>query len=288
MARDPATGELGVAVQSHWFSVGAIVSWAETGVGAVATQSFVEPAYGPGALALLREGHTAVEALAELVAADEHAAERQVAVVDAAGRTAQHTGGACIPHAEEAAGGQFACQANMMALPGVPDAMAGAFDAAAGSLSGRLLAALDAAEAAGGDVRGRQSAALLVVPGEGEPWRRLVDLRVEDHHDPLGELRRLTALHAAYASASRADDEVAAGRHAAAAALYEEASALAPGHAELLFWAGLGAAQSGELDLAAERVRDAIATSPGLATLLQRLTPEVAPGAAAVRGALGL
>lgn len=288
VARDPRTGELGVAVQSHWFSVGSIVSWAEPGVGAVATQSFVEPAYGPGALARLREGAAAAEALAELVAADALAAERQVAVVDAAGRTDQHTGTACIPHAEQVAGDQFACQANMMALAGVPEAMAEAFDGAQGGLADRLLAALDAAERAGGDVRGRQSAALLVVPPEGEPWRRLVDLRVEDHDDPVGELRRLTVLHGAYARASRADDEVAAGRHAEAAALYEEASALAPGHPELRFWAGLGAAQAGDLDLALERVTGAIEASPGLRTLLERLTPEVAPGAAALRDALGL
>lgn len=288
VARDPLTGELGVAVQSHWFSVGAVVPWAETGVGAVATQSFAEPAYGPESLARLRRGMTAAEALAELVAADALSSERQVAVIDAAGRVAQHTGASCVAHASHAAGDQFACQANMMARASVPEAMAVRFGSAVGTLAARLLAALDAAEAAGGDVRGRQSAALLVVPAQGEPWRRLVDLRVEDHAEPLRELRRLAVVHEAYARADEADALTAAGRHAEAAPLYAKASELAPEHEELLFWAGLGATHAGDLELAVERVGRAIEASPGLRALLERLTPEVAPGAAAVRDALRL
>ncbi len=288
VARDRRSGELGVGVQSHWFSVGAVVPWAEAGVGAVATQSFAEPAYGPGALALLREGQPAADALAQLVAADLVAAGRQVAVVDAGGRAAQHTGVSCIPYAHHVAGEQFTCQANMMARPGVPEAMAEVFAAAAGSLAERLLAALEGAERAGGDVRGRQSAALVVVPSQGEPWRRLVDLRVEDHLDPLGELRRLLGIHGAYAIAERADAQAAAGRHVDAAQLYARASAAAPENEELLFWAGLGAAQTGDLEHAVECVSRAIEANARLRTLLERLTPDIAPAAPAVRDALGL
>lgn len=288
VARDAATGELGVAVQSHWFSVGPIVPWAEAGVGAVATQSIVEPAYGPNALGLLRDGATAESALAHLVAADEQAAVRQVAVIDAAGRVAVHTGEGCIPFAGDHIGDGFACQANMMASEEVWPAMAQSFAEAdpAEPLANRLLVALEAAEAAGGDVRGRQSAALLVVPAAGEPWRSVVDLRVEDHPQPLTELWRLLILHDAYTLASQGDDLVGEGRIEEAGELYQRASDLAPDNDELLFWAGLAAAQAGDLDTALERVRRAIAVQPGWRDLLGRLSPEIAPSAAAVSQAL--
>ncbi len=168
VARDPESGDLGVAVQSHWFAVGQIVSWARPGVGAVATQSIAEPAYGPRLLDLLEQGHTAPDALARLLAGDEGSGYRQVAVVDAHGRVGVHTGERCIPFAGDERGEQFSAQANMMATPGVWPAMARAFDAASGPLARRMVAALHAAEAHGGDVRGRQSAALLVVPGAGD------------------------------------------------------------------------------------------------------------------------
>jgi uncharacterized Ntn-hydrolase superfamily protein len=288
VARDAATGELGVAVQSHWFSVGPIVPWAETGVGAVATQSIAEPAYGPNALALLRDGATAETALADLVAVDEQAAFRQVAVVDAAGRIAVHTGEGCIPFAGDQTGDGFSCQANMMASEEVWPAMAQSFADAdpAEPLANRLLVALEAAEAAGGDVRGRQSSALLVVPAAGEPWRTVVDLRVEDHPQPLTELWRLLLIHGAYTLASQADDLVGEGRIEEAGELYERASDLAPDNDELLFWAGLAAAQAGDLDTALDRVRRAMAVQPGWRDLLGRLSPEIAPSAAAVREAL--
>ena len=285
-ARDHETGELGVAVQSHWFSVGSVVSWAEPGVGAVATQSIAEPAYGPRLLERLRNGEAPREALDELLAADEQAAVRQVAVVDANGAVAVHTGERCITYAGHLQGDAFSAQANMMAGPGVSPAMAEAFTTSGGPLPRRLLNALDAAEAAGGDVRGRQSAALLVVPAEGEPWRRTVELRVEDHIDPLGELRRLLDLSDAYAFADQADALTAEGRPDEAGEAARKALELAPANDELIFWAGLGIAQAGDLDAGAEFVRSAIEMHSGWRDLLARLAPDIAPSAAAVRDAL--
>jgi uncharacterized Ntn-hydrolase superfamily protein len=285
VARDPDTGELGVAVQSHWFSVGSIVSWARPGVGAVATQSIAEPAYGPRGLELMTRGTPAPKALQTLLGADSEPHVRQVAMVDKQGRVATHTGEGCIPHANHATGHQFSAQANMMARDTVPMAMARAFVAAEGRLAERLLAALDGAEGEGGDVRGRQSSCLLVVPAAGNAWDG-VDLRVEDHADPLGELRRLLTLHRAYELASRADTLVGEGRTAEAAPLYEQASELAPESDELLFWAGLATAQLGDFDAGVDRVRRAIAVHDGWLELLGRLSPEIAPSAEAVRQAV--
>ena len=283
---DPATGAVGVAVQSHWFAVGPVVPWARAGVGAVATQSIVDPSYGPRLLDLLQEGLAPQEALDRAVAADEQARYRQVAVVDAQGRVATHSGERCIAHAGHTAGEHFSAQANMMASPEVWPAMAQAFERAAGPLQRRLAAALHAAEAHGGDARGRQSSAILVVPAEGEPWRTAVDLRVDDDPEPLRELDRLLDLRDAYDLASEGDDLTGAGRHEEAGDRYERASALAPGNHELLFWAGLAAAQTGDLPTALQRVRRAIELQPGWAELLDRLEPDIAPGAAAVREAL--
>jgi uncharacterized Ntn-hydrolase superfamily protein len=286
VARDPRTGELGVGVQSHWFSVGSVVSWARPGVGAVATQSLVEPAYGPRALDLLAEGLDAAEALRRLVAADDRERVRQVAVVDSRGGVGVHTGEGCVAFAGNQTGAQFSVQANMMAGTEVWPAMARAYEAGDGPLARRLLAALNAAEDAGGDARGRQSAALLVAPAEGEPWRRTVDLRVEDHDEPLAELDRLLDLADAYALATHGDELVGAGRHEEAADRYTRAAALAPDNHELLFWSGLAAAQGGDMDTALQRVRRAIELQPGWRDMLGRLEPEIAPSAAAVRAAL--
>jgi uncharacterized Ntn-hydrolase superfamily protein len=285
VARDPTTGELGVAVQSHWFGVGAVVAWARPGVGAVATQSVAEVAHGPNTLERLQEGLAAPAALAAVLREDPLARFRQLGVVDAAGGVAVHTGSDCIPCASEAAGEQFTCQANMMANDTVPAAMAGAYSAHDGDLSERLLAALDAAEAAGGDVRGQQSAALLVVPATGEPWRVRFDVRVEDHSDPLGELRRLVRLARAYEMAGQADELAAEGAHTQATQLYLAAAELAPESDELTFWAGLGAAGQ-DLDAGLELVRRAAAIKPAWLTLLDRLSEELAPTAQAVREAL--
>ncbi len=286
VACDPETGAVGVAVQSHWFAVGPLVPWVRPGVGAVATQSIVEPAYGPRVLDLLETGRAPQEALAELVAADPLADLRQVAVVDARGRVAVHTGDQCIAYAGHEQGPGFCAQANMMSSAQVWPAMAQAYDRASGPLARRLAAALHAAEAQGGDIRGKQSCAILVTPGEGEPWRTAVDLRVDDDPEPLAELDRLLDLRDAYDLASEGDDLAGAGDHVQAGDRYERASALAPDNHELLFWAGLAAGETGDLPLALQRVRQAIALQPGWRELLDRLEPGIAPGAAAVREAL--
>lgn len=282
VARDPSTGELGVAVQSHWFSVGALVTWAMPGVGAIATQANVEVSYGPHGLELLKQGLDASGAVERLVGADPGAVGRQVAIVDGAGGAAAYTGSDCMPEAGHVTADGVSCQANIMASDRVWPAMLATYQEVDGSLTERLLAALDAAEGEGGDIRGRQSAALLVVPGEGEPWETTVSLRVEDHPEPLVELRRLAQLRRAYALADEGDALVNQGRHAEAARLYDEASARAPDNHELLFWAGLGAAQGGDLDTAVARVKQAIAIQPGWKLLLGRLPAAVAPSAPAV------
>lgn len=283
VARDADTLELGVAVQSHWFSVGSVVPFAHAGVGAVAVQSVPDPETGPAVLAALAAGETARDALRRAVAGTE-ARMRQIGIVDGRGETAAWTGGGCIRHAGDADGPGFTAQANMMLQDGVPEAMAAGFTQADGPLAERLLAALEAAEAAGGDVRGRQSAALVVVPGEldAPAYVRTVDLRVEDHDDPLAELRRLLVLHRAYALAGEAEELVARGHPRDAGPLYRESAALAPGRDELLFWSGLASGVPDGVPLVCE----AIARNPRWRELLDRLPPDVAPAAKAMREAL--
>jgi uncharacterized Ntn-hydrolase superfamily protein len=221
IARDPRTGELGVAVQSHWFSVGPIVPWARPGVGAVATQANVEVAYGPRGLELMAQGLDAAATLRTLTEQDPLSDSRQVAMVDAAGAVAAHTGAACMAFAGDTQAEGVSCQANIMTSDTVWPAMLDAFLAAGDAgLTSRLLTALRAAEAAGGDLRGRQSAAILVVPAGGDPWETVISLRVEDHPDPLTELDRLVRLDEAYRLAGQGDEQVAAGRHDEAAALF--------------------------------------------------------------------
>jgi uncharacterized Ntn-hydrolase superfamily protein len=287
VARDSESGQLGVAVQSHWFSVGSVVTWGRAGVGVVATQSITDPAYGPRMLDRLEAGEEPQPALEALVAVDDAGRFRQVAAVDAAGRVAVHSGDGCIDYAGHQVGDDFSSQANMMASRDVWPAMAEAFRAAEGPLSRRLLAALSAAEGAGGDVRGRQSAALLVVPGEGEAWRRDIELRVEDHPEPLAELGRLLDLHDAYALASEGDDLMGEGRFDEAGDRYRRAAGLAPDNEELLFWSGLSLMKAGELEQGAAAVRRVIAASDGWRQLLHRLD-EVAPGIDEARRYLGL
>ena len=287
VARDPATGELGVAVQSHWFSVGSTVPWAEPGVGAVATQSIADPSYGPNALDLLRAGAAAREALDALVRRDRQASVRQVLIADSHGRAAVHTGRRCIQFAGHESGRGFACAANMMRDEGVPQAMAHAYTTAIGGLPERLLAALDAAEAAGGDVRGHQSAAMIVVRSRDEQWHRSLDLRVEDSAFPLVELRRLTRLRQAYDLGERADELTGQRRTREAALLYRRAAEVAPENDELRFWGGLALVQLGEREAGLEAVRSAITANEGLAELLRRLSPEISPSAPSVREALG-
>lgn len=251
VARDPETGQLGVAVQSHWFSVGSVVPWAEAGVGAVATQSFVEPSYGPLGLALMGAGKSADEALRALLEVDPKGEYRQVAFVDSSGRVAVHTGELCIPEAGHVVGEGFSAQANLMSTPDIWPAMAEAYESAEGDLAHRLLAALEAAEEAGGDIRGMQSAAILVVSGRlsGRSWGGvIVDLRVEDHPGPLEELRRLLRLHEAYTHSNRGDELMAEGRVEEALGEYERAAELAPEVVELPFWQAVTLASSGRVE----------------------------------------
>jgi uncharacterized Ntn-hydrolase superfamily protein len=274
VARDERTGQLGVAVQSHYFGVGSLVSWAEAGVGAVATQSVPDPAYGPRGLELMGEGTSAPEALHRLLSEDEHEAVRQVAMVDRHGRVAAHTGARCIREAGHRVADGVSAQANIMRRPTVPDAMVGAYRSAAGDLADRLLAALEAAEGEGGDLRGRQSAALLIVApkASGKPAEeRPVDLRVEDHRDPVGELRRLMSLGRAYERVDIADQLAAAGDFEAALVEYGAAHDEHPDNAELAFWHGVALAARGREGEARPLLECAYRESEGWRELLRRL-----------------
>ena len=274
VARDPVTGDFGVAVQSHWFQVGPSVPWAEAGAGAVATQSFTKIEYGPKGLQLMKEGKSAREALDALLAQDPQKDVRQVAMVDAQGRVAAWTGPKCIAAAGNQTGNGFSVQANLMDKPTVWPAMARAFEAAQGDLAERMLAALEAAEAEGGDIRGRQSAALLVVRARstGEPWRdRLVDLRVDDHPRPLVELRRLLALHRAYQEMNLGDDAVAVNQIPKAVEHYTRAAQLAPEIAELPFWQAVTLFSAGKEEEALPLFRQVFAREERWVRLVPRL-----------------
>jgi uncharacterized Ntn-hydrolase superfamily protein len=281
VARDPATGQLGVAVQSHWFSVGSVVSWAEAGVGAVATQSFVDPAYGPRGLELMRGGLSPEQALAALISVDEGREVRQVAFVDASGRVAAHTGRQCIAAASHRVGDSFSVQANMMLSDRVVPAMAAAYEKAEGDLAERMLQALEAAQRAGGDIRGRQSAAMVIVKGvsSGRPWAdRVLELRVEDHPDPLVELRRLLTIHRAYEHMNAGDVAVEKGDLALAKAEYAAAADLLPGSLEVQYWAAVTLATVGELEAALPVFRKVFAADPNWVELTRRLTkPGIIP-----------
>lgn len=274
VARDPATGDFGVAVQSHWFQVGPSVPWAEAGAGAVATQSFTKIEYGPQGLRLMREGKSAREALDALLAQDPQKDVRQVAMVDAQGRVAAWTGPKCIAAAGNQTGNGFSVQANLMDKPTVWPAMARAFEAARGDLADRMLAALEAAEAEGGDIRGRQSAALIVVRARstGEPWNdRLVDLRVDDNPAPLAELRRLLALHRAYEEMNQGDEAVAVDKIPEAVEHYTRAAKLAPEIAELPFWQAVTLFSVGKEEEALKLFREVFAREERWARLVPRL-----------------
>jgi len=276
VARDEATGRLGVAVQSHWFSVGSLVCWAEAGVGAVATQSVVRVDYGPLGLARMREGASPLEALGRLVSEDDGRELRQVAMVDAQGRVAAHTGRRCMAAAGHELGSGYSAQANMMANDSVWPALSEAYRTASGELSERLLLALEAAEAAGGDIRGRQSAAMLIVEGarRDQPWEGvLLDLRVEDHPQPLGELRRLVELHRAYEHMNRGDECLSEQKVEEALEEYAAAARMAPQIAELHFWHAVTLADLGRVDEALPIFRDVFSRDPNLAILLCRLPP---------------
>ncbi len=239
VARDTITGEMGVAVQSHYFSVGPVVPWAEAGVGVVATQSLVDISYGPLGLDLMRAGKTAPEALQALLAGDKNNAVRQVAMIDASGNVATHTGDKCIPSAGHIIGKNYSVQANLMLNDKVWPAMAKAFENTKGNLAERMLSALDAAQAEGGDIRGKQSAAILIVKGKssGKPWQdKILDLRVEDNPEPLKELRRLVKIAEAYHHSDLGDLALEKKDLKTALKEYGEAKRLYPESIELKFW----------------------------------------------------
>jgi uncharacterized Ntn-hydrolase superfamily protein len=277
VARDPDTGEMGVAVQSHWFSVGPIVPWIEAGVGAVATQSFVDPAYGPLGLELMRLGRSAPEALRALVSIDPDEAVRQVAMIDSEGRVAAHTGSRAIFAAGHLVGDQYSVQANLMERPTVWGAMAAAYEKTSGDLAERLLAALEAAEREGGDIRGRQSAAILVVTAEGtgRSWvDRLFDLRVEDHPEPVAELRRLVQLQRAYRKLNEGDEWIIRNDRERAVEAYREATRIVPDDAtngEVPFWVGITLADMGRVEDAVPYLVRAFQQDRRWADLLPRL-----------------
>lgn len=275
VARDSATGEMAVAVQSHWFSVGTSVSWAEAGVGAIATQSFTNKSFGPRGLDLLRSGLTARQTLDSLLSDDPGREVRQVAIVDRQGNVAVHTGKGCIDAAGHITGNGFSAQANMMLREGVPQAMAAAFRAASGQpLAQRMMAALKAAEGKGGDIRGRQSAALLVVPAKaaGKPWEeRTVDLRVDDAAQPLAELERLYKVHTAYQHMNAGDLLVEVADMNGAMREYRAAMQLFPKNLEMRYWTAVTLANNGKLGEAAPLFKSVFAADRNWKELTRRL-----------------
>jgi uncharacterized Ntn-hydrolase superfamily protein len=274
VAYDKATGELGVAVQSHWFSVGSVVPWAEAGVGAVATQSFVEPSYGPLGLDLMRAGKSADEALAGLLKADKNESVRQVAMVDARGKAVAHTGASCIAEAGHFVGDGFSCQANMMLNPTVWAAMAKAYQTTKGELADRLIAALEAAEKEGGDIRGKQAAALIVVKGKssGAWWKdRIYDLRIEDHAAPVPELKRLLKIAKAYNHMNLGDEAMTANKVAEAVREYTMGMEIYSENPEMIFWPAVTLASMGKVEESLPLFKKVFAMDPNWALLLRRL-----------------
>jgi len=263
VARDLNTGEMGVAVQSHFFSVGSVVTWARSGVGAVATQAMVDVRYGPLGLQLMSSGKSAIETLESLLHGDPSNDSRQVAMVDAKGGVAVHTGSKCIPYAGHASGKGFSCQGNIMKTPKVWGAMAEAYEKNAGmQLPERLVAALGAGEEAGGDARGKQSAAILVVGKELKPveWEgRLVELRVEDHPEPVPELSRLLRYHRGYEWANKGDELLTSEKYDEALKAYEKGFELVPEVLELKYWVGLSMIQTREKERGIKIVKEVFA-----------------------------
>ena len=288
VARDPETGRFGIAVQSHYLGVGPVVPWLEAGVGAVATQARANTSFGPVGLELLRAGRSAEEVVAALVASDEGAEQRQVGVVDANGRAAAHTGSQTIPAAGHLVREGFTVQGNLLERDTCWPAMAEAYEA--GLREGlpfveRLLRALEAAEREGGDVRGRQSAAIQVVDGtvHPAPWRgRIMDMRIEDHPDPVPELRRIVTIQLAYDLTDDEGDAAKAG--ASAGERYARARQMAPDAFELPFWRAVELAVAGDVASARREMSVAVAADRRWRTTLEHLadsgregmTPELA------------
>jgi uncharacterized Ntn-hydrolase superfamily protein len=276
VARDERTGEIGAGVQSHWFCVGTVVPWAQAGVGAVVTQSFTNPAFGPEGLRLLSEGRDPKGIVEEMISDDEGRDFRQLAVIDVKGRTFAFTGKRCVAEAGHACGKNYSVQANMMLRDTVWPAMAEAFEDSGGPLADRIMASLNAAEAEGGDARGRQSAALVVVKGKstGQVWKdRLVDLRVDDHRDPLKELTRLLKVHRAYESMDEGDKAMEDGDTDLALDAYSRAQRAFPRNAEMVFWHAVGLANKGFFEDSLPLFRKAFRMNPNWKAMVPRLLP---------------
>lgn len=292
IGRDHESGEVGIAVESRWFHAGQDLAWIEPGIGAVCTQAMIEPAYGFRGLQLLREGRNAEEALAELTAADEGRDIRQVAIADADGRYAQHTGAGCVAAAGHATGNDCCAQGNMLASDRCWGAMVAAFEQTDGNLTDRLLAALDAAEREGGDARGRQAARIVVRPAHatGIPWQdRVLDLQVVDHPDPVPELRRLVRVSRAYDHLGKAFELVDRGDVAEALDEAAAAQALAPADDQITFWRASFLGGAGRIEEAAETLRTATQAHPGWPEFLRRCVDAglAPPEARALAGGLG-
>ena len=274
VAMDEATGELGVAVQSHWFSVGSLVPWAKAGVGAVATQSFVKVDYGPDGLRLMESGMTATKALEILISQDDGEAVRQIGMIDFNGNVTAHTGNRCIEHAGHIIGENYSVQANIMAKSTVPKAMAKAFDNSKGDLADRMMTALEAAQAEGGDIRGKQSAAMLIVSGDptGVVWKDTkLSLRIEDHSTPLIELKRLIRIHRAYQHANMGDHYMETEEIEKALLEYKKAEQYYPENAELPYWSAIALVNGNRLDDALPIFKSVFQRNPNLKEMTPRL-----------------
>jgi uncharacterized Ntn-hydrolase superfamily protein len=274
VARDSVTGDLGVAVQSHWFSVGSVVSYGKAGVGVVATQSLVNPSYGPKGLALMQQGLSPQQALDVLIENDEGEMYRQVAFLNAKGKVATHTGSLCIDEAGHRQGKNFSVQANMMLNNTVWDAMATAFETTKGSLSERILASLKAAQNEKGDIRGKQSAAILIVKGEatGNAWEdTIMDLRVDDNPNPIEELERLITIHKAYDFMNRGDLAMEHGDSKKAEQLYLEAQNLFPENIEMQYWYAINLLNNKDFEKAKPILKSIFKADNNWRILLKRL-----------------
>lgn len=274
VARDPETGEMGVAVQSHWFSVGSIVAWGEAGVGVVATQSFVNPSFGPRGLELMISGMSAEEALDLLIASDEGREFRQLAILDVNGIVKAFTGNKCIEGAGHIVGENYSVQANLMLNDLVPKAMADVFEKTKGPLAERMIAAMVAAQNAGGDIRGQQSASILVVRGNstGNLWEdRLIDLRVEDHPQPIEEIKRLLKVYRAYEHMNNGDVAVEKNDMELAMKEYSAAMAMFPENLEMKYWTAVTLVNVGELEKALPMFKEIFSKDENWKILTPRL-----------------
>lgn len=274
VARDPNTGEMGVAVQSHWFSVGSIVSWGEAGVGVIATQSFVNPSFGQRGLEMLKQGMTAQEVVDLLIASDEGRDFRQLAIVDAKGNSAAYTGSKCIPEAGHIVGDNYCVQANLMLSNLVWSEMSKAFESSDGPLAERLIAALEAAQNVGGDIRGQQSAAILVVKAEatGKLWEdRYIDLRVEDHPEPVKEIKRLLKVFRAYEHMNNGDLAVEKNDMKLAMEHYSAAMKMFPENLEMKYWTAVTLVNNGQINEALPMFRDIFSADDNWRKLTPRL-----------------